>query len=119
MAAVSKDGTVSNTAVAIFTAPPNEVLTVTKLYVTDKSGSNQTVKVYIDNNGTTYDTTTQVGGSVSVTANEGKPVTQVQGLKVAAGGNLALQGSGGTDNLVFHLAGSTQEQTRDATNIGI
>lgn len=118
MAQVSENVAVGNTATAIFTCPTNEVLTITKLYLTDKSGVTQTAEINIANDGGAASTANKVGADISVLADAGVPVTAVSGLKVASGGKLYVKGSSGSTDLVCHLAGITIEQTRDATAIG-
>lgn len=118
MAQVSENVAVGNTATAIFTSPTNEVLTITKLYLTDKSGSPQTAEINIANDGAAASTTNKVGPDIAVGADSGVAVTAVAGLKVASGGKLYVKGSSGSTDLVCHLAGTTIEQVRDATAIG-
>lgn len=111
---VADDGTVSNTAVAIFTVPSNAVLLIGSLSITDTSGSSNTVDIHIDNGGAAAVDANRVDRLVML-GDESLTSGEVQGKRVAAGGKLYVKGGGGTNNTSWFLSGRLIPQDLDAS----
>ena len=91
-------------AASLYSPPANRSVELTKLLICNQTGSSVTFRLFLDDNGTTYDQTTALFYDQSISAN----LTWTEDLKgwgmVDSSGNLAVRSST-NDALTFTLFG--------------
>lgn len=85
----------ANTTAASLYSPPGQTTTiVTEIWVCETAGATPTYRIFVDDNGTTYDETTALAFDVALTANESKRIPCYISMN-DSDGNLAVRTSAG------------------------
>lgn len=113
MAEVSKDGTTSGSATAIYTSPAASVTIISSL--SGYAAADETITVYLDNGGAAAGS----GNILEVIAAQAGIAwfcPTATGKRIAQGGKLYIATASGSTN--WHLSGRTTAQSTSAESIG-
>lgn len=78
-------------ASSVYARPANKQVIIREIVIVNTTSSNKTFKLYLDNDGTTYDATTQILSSTTIPANSTYERQCHIGMNTA-GGHLAMDG---------------------------
>ena len=92
------------TAVSIYSPDRRDKFTLENIIICNTSASPVDYRIFVDNDGTTYDTTTAIAYDVSLAANT-TDIIEVNMYMTDPAGNLAVRTSSGND-LTFTVNGS-------------
>ena len=90
-------------AASIYSPPTNTTPEITKIIICNTSSSARTFRIFLDDDGTTYDTTTALFYDAPIPANGTRILRETLGMRDSTG-NLAVRSSAAND-LTFTVFG--------------
>ena len=89
-------------AVSVYSPPASTITQITRTLVCETAGNTPTFRIFLDNDGTTYDETTALYFDTAMSANG---TTTIEGNWWMSGGNLAVRTSAGNE-ITFTIFGA-------------
>lgn len=86
---------------------PSSLAVVESIIVCNTTNAASTYSIYIDSNGTTYNTTTALYYGVAIPANTTVVIEFVTGIPMTKGGNIAVQ-AGNANTINFSIYGMSK-----------
>lgn len=90
------------TAVSVYSPPASTITQIAKIILCETAGNTPAFRIFLDNDGTTYDETTALYFDTAMTANG---TTTIEGNWWMTGGNLAVRTSAGSE-ITFTVFGA-------------